>query len=309
MTTLNTCQICGKKINKYQGRFCSACSTKYHNAKLKKWAIDYKGGKCELCGYHKSISALEFHHVDPSQKEFEISKAAGINLKLVKLELDKCMLLCANCHREIHCSDYDSIISLYERAKESINHNNLIIQSHKNHTTKEQRIEIIKNSGIDFSKFGWSKQLEIILGIKSAPIVRWMKKNMPDFYQTYCYREKHDNEIDIKFVIEQYNTGQTIANIADKIGVDISRINAILDKANIKKIDPHKKEIYMIDKLTNSIIQKFSSIKEAGIYCKNNSKHKTNNPSLRIITKRISECANGYRLSAYGYKWQFPTNI
>jgi hypothetical protein len=66
-------------------------------------AIEYKGGKCIRCGYNKFISALEFHHVDPSTKSFVIAKY--IHAKPwdeIQKELDKCDLLCANCHREEH---------------------------------------------------------------------------------------------------------------------------------------------------------------------------------------------------------------
>lgn len=68
---------------------------------IKKWSLDYKGGKCEKCGYNKSILALEFHHLDPKEKEFSISDIK-LDWENIKKELDKCILVCANCHREIH---------------------------------------------------------------------------------------------------------------------------------------------------------------------------------------------------------------
>ncbi len=63
--------------------------------------VEYKGGKCELCGYSKCIAALEFHHKDPKQKSFNLN-GNTIGLKKQKQEADKCLLLCANCHREVH---------------------------------------------------------------------------------------------------------------------------------------------------------------------------------------------------------------
>jgi hypothetical protein len=72
----------------------------------KKKCIDYKGGKCMICGYSKCIAALEFHHRDPNEKEFKISRNK-FDWEKVKDELDKCDLLCSNCHREYH---YDQII-------------------------------------------------------------------------------------------------------------------------------------------------------------------------------------------------------
>lgn len=63
--------------------------------------VEYKGGKCEICGYNKCLSALQFHHKNPEEKEFGLSKKTYSFDKL-KEEADKCILLCANCHAEIH---------------------------------------------------------------------------------------------------------------------------------------------------------------------------------------------------------------
>lgn len=65
-------------------------------------SIKYKGGKCEVCGYCKCTRALEFHHIDPKAKLFNIAQSAYTrNWEDVIKELDKCVLLCANCHREV----------------------------------------------------------------------------------------------------------------------------------------------------------------------------------------------------------------
>ena len=85
---------------------CSKCNTEAVQRRrdnLKIMAVEYKGGKCEFCGYSKCIGALEFHHVDASQKEFGISSSGWTrSFEKMKVELDKCLILCANCHREIH---------------------------------------------------------------------------------------------------------------------------------------------------------------------------------------------------------------
>lgn len=65
-------------------------------------SIEYKGGKCQTCGYKKYQGALELHHVDKSRKSFGIGdKGYTRSWERVKAELDKCVLLCANCHREV----------------------------------------------------------------------------------------------------------------------------------------------------------------------------------------------------------------
>lgn len=71
--------------------------------KVKEMAVEYKGGKCMCCGYDKYQGALEFHHLDPNEKDFNFSqKGYCRSWEKVKIELDKCVLVCANCHREIH---------------------------------------------------------------------------------------------------------------------------------------------------------------------------------------------------------------
>jgi predicted HNH restriction endonuclease len=70
--------------------------------RLKEEAVKIAGEKCKVCGYNKCISALEFHH-NQSNKEGNVSTLLknGSRQKLLK-EAEKCILLCANCHRELH---------------------------------------------------------------------------------------------------------------------------------------------------------------------------------------------------------------
>ena len=67
----------------------------------KRKLVEYKGGKCERCGYDKCIDVFDFHHKDPTQKDFGIS-AKSYSYERLKKEVDKCMLVCKNCHTEIH---------------------------------------------------------------------------------------------------------------------------------------------------------------------------------------------------------------
>lgn len=61
------------------------------------------GGKCKFCGYSRSLSALHFHHINPKEKSFTIaSKGKGKNFIALLEEAQKCILVCANCHHEIH---------------------------------------------------------------------------------------------------------------------------------------------------------------------------------------------------------------
>jgi hypothetical protein len=68
--------------------------------------IAYKGGKCENCPYDKPCaSCYDFHHRDPKKKDFQIG-GKTISFERLKAEADKCMLLCRNCHAELHDNEY-----------------------------------------------------------------------------------------------------------------------------------------------------------------------------------------------------------
>jgi hypothetical protein len=66
-------------------------------------SVNLKGGKCSICGYKRCIAALEFHHKKRSKKDFSLSvRGLTRSWERVQKEIDKCILVCANCHREIH---------------------------------------------------------------------------------------------------------------------------------------------------------------------------------------------------------------
>lgn len=112
------CLLCGKEFELikcgYTRKYCFDCVPQYklgdkesyriamkvkHNS-IKKHLVDRLGGKCENCGYDRSLRALEFHHPNGT-KEFGIS-AEFHKMEDYYTEVDKCRLLCANCHREEH---------------------------------------------------------------------------------------------------------------------------------------------------------------------------------------------------------------
>lgn len=73
----------------------------------KREAIRLKGGKCSICGYCKNMGALEFHHRQPENKTFTLDarKLSNTNWESILIELEKCDLLCSNCHVEVHHPD------------------------------------------------------------------------------------------------------------------------------------------------------------------------------------------------------------
>lgn len=86
---------------------CKKChneNTIYRGKTNKQKYIEYKGGKCEKCGYNSCNEALEFHHIEPLEKDLTFKSLRYWGLEKAKKELDKCMLLCSNCHREKHAN-------------------------------------------------------------------------------------------------------------------------------------------------------------------------------------------------------------
>ena len=99
------CKLCNKPFKDYQKRQrnrCGSCNTKIRRFRAKAAAIKLLGGKCTECGWHGNQAAMQFHHKDASQKEFIIGNVANKSWDSIKKEMQKCVLLCANCHMIEH---------------------------------------------------------------------------------------------------------------------------------------------------------------------------------------------------------------
>jgi len=77
--------------------------------KRKDLAVEYKGGKCERCSIQGHSSIFDFHHKDPKEKDCNWTKLRLKAWSSITTELDKCSLLCSNCHRLTHYEMYNSI--------------------------------------------------------------------------------------------------------------------------------------------------------------------------------------------------------
>ena len=103
---MNTCLLCEKKYvySKNHGtkKLCSYCQFLIYRIKTKERSIQYKGGMCKLCGYNKSHRGLTFHHINPEGKLFDLADNIFKPWSEIQIELDKCILLCMNCHIELH---------------------------------------------------------------------------------------------------------------------------------------------------------------------------------------------------------------
>jgi predicted HNH restriction endonuclease len=90
---------------RYRCKKCAVVSVTERRRKVIKEIKEAFGAKCSICGYSKCAAALDFHHINPEEKEREIS-VHGCTFSKAKLleEAKKCILICSNCHREVHDS-------------------------------------------------------------------------------------------------------------------------------------------------------------------------------------------------------------
>lgn len=115
---MKNCLQCNQEIYGRKTKFCSKrCKNNFYkrgklvyqnqkkkSTKAKKCLVNLHGGKCIYCGYNDNYAALSFHHVDPSQKSFELNVNNGRKKSFEQMiqESYKCILLCVNCHNALH---------------------------------------------------------------------------------------------------------------------------------------------------------------------------------------------------------------
>jgi DNA-directed RNA polymerase subunit RPC12/RpoP len=108
MSTAYECRTCGTTGEEHfynSARYqCKSCwnqrTYKSTTDKMAAYMESRGGAKCSQCGYDRCVAALEYHHRDPNEKDPTWNR--GWSLPKLKKELDKCDILCANCHREVH---------------------------------------------------------------------------------------------------------------------------------------------------------------------------------------------------------------
>lgn len=94
----------------YRRQKCKTCKQARQRARRQErcaWLVEYKKTLfCHRCGF-ADYRALDFHHLDPKQKDFSVADfvSRGASLAKIKKEIEKCIVLCSNCHRVEHYSD------------------------------------------------------------------------------------------------------------------------------------------------------------------------------------------------------------
>ena len=115
---MTTCVVCSGRLSGRQGKFCGRqCKNRHTNYHHQSYARQHERGRerkltlirlmgdqCQECGYRRNHAALEFHHIDPAQKSFQLDMRSLANLQWEQIltECRKCRLLCSNCHAEHH---------------------------------------------------------------------------------------------------------------------------------------------------------------------------------------------------------------
>jgi hypothetical protein len=114
MKAISNCTVCGRALHGRQTKFCSSecknkdlqsyTAQKRRGLTRKLELIRAAGSRCSICGYNKNLAALVFHHTDSASKDFKLDMRSLSNRKLepVLAEINKCILVCANCHAELH---------------------------------------------------------------------------------------------------------------------------------------------------------------------------------------------------------------
>ena len=207
---------------------------------------------CENCGYDKCQAALEFHHNIVEDKKFNISSARSLNDDVLK-ELDKCQVLCSNCHRELH---HD--IKFYND-----NYENIIMKSKNIIELQKTDHDVVIKMYVDDHK-------------TITEIAKELKRNksvVGTIIRNKGYGAKMENiKISCEIVLNLHNKGKTVPEISKIINCNKTTIYSILDKNGIfpnkcnkinkRKFDPSKEELEeLLKTIKCNIIAKMYCVK------------------------------------------------
>lgn len=209
--------------------------------------IDILGGKCSCCGEDRPW-LLCFHHNDPNEKEFNINDILALRWSIIEPEIKKCVLLCYNCHREIHDNDLDT---KYNNNKKIIldikavngceicgyNKSNHALDFHHNDPNeKEFRLSSIRISKKSFTNI----KNKIVDELNKCSVYcanchmdKHFDKENFDLYkeQIYNYNVKEiQPALDKQMVIDMYNSGMKQHEIRKKLNCAKSTICVIIKK-------------------------------------------------------------------------------
>lgn len=153
----------------------------------KQFAVEQFGGKCQRCGYNKSIEALEFHHREETRKKFSpsyIIKRWSWN-RVVR-ELRKCVLLCSNCHKELHASEKEEYFpevpllrvkcKFCKKIYYTVNHGSVYCSANCKHLDSRKVLERPTRDELDelLTEFSW-RDIGRKFGVSDTAVRKWAK--------------------------------------------------------------------------------------------------------------------------------------
>ena len=220
-----------KSAKKYKCKKCLYNAINEKRRRNKEELVRYKGGKCEICGYDKCIDALEFHHLNQDEKNFTISNGNIKSLKKLKEEADKCILVCSNCHHELHYLERKNKLD-EEKNKEKENEKNYltICEKYKVKPSKNLKIDLdinlIKEQLKEYSQREIAKMNECSI----STLKRFLKEN-----ELTNDKEKHKMKyITVNEFIKLFKeNGYKKTEVAKILGVKTLALNEFCQRNNI----------------------------------------------------------------------------
>ena len=152
--------------------------------RFKKWRQRWKealvhasGGRCQIltCGYSRCINAMEFHHIDPNEKDFGLGtlRSSPTMNDAIEAELLKCIMICSNCHKEIH-ADLIEIPEEYHRF-DRIKYQTYLDAKNENKIDMRNRLNV-ENFNSAVLKYDTLKDVRIALRCDSRTIKNWYRQ-------------------------------------------------------------------------------------------------------------------------------------
>lgn len=167
--------------------------------RTKERALSAFGNVCGVCGYNKCIRALEFHHLDRDDKEFNISGSKVNNWGTIVSELRKCILVCSNCHREIH-----------------------------------NGVTVIPNNVVRFNEDFADYMTESVIQYNNCPSCGGLKRETQQYCSMICFNKSTEKVDWDKYDLKQYILdGRTLLDISKEIGVSDNAVRKRLKKLGL----------------------------------------------------------------------------
>jgi len=186
---------------------------------VKKWRqntkirmVESMGGKCQICGYDKCYEAMEFHHINPKEKDFGLGAIRGNPVSWIKIveELKKCILLCNRCHSEVH---YGITILPKEYAKFNIEYENYL---------EKQKEANFDNCPVCGNKKNiHQKTCSVKCAASLSWIVDWNKINLE----------------------EELKNGKSYSKIAEELNISVITVKKRCERLGVSSLNKFRKNI------------------------------------------------------------------